>query len=134
MIDSHVSAGGLLSHGTVDCNDLAATRTFYEDFLGLDVIQPLPMAIYASGGGDWVLVCVKTTARLKEHGPENRFCLHLESADAVRKGHEAAQSGAERFAIRDVSDLSEDGRDIRFMIRDLNHTWWEISSRARLPL
>ena len=34
----------LLSHGTIECSDIAATRRFLAEFLGVDVVRPLPEA------------------------------------------------------------------------------------------
>ena len=46
------------SHGTYECNDMAATRRFLVDFLGLDIIRPLKEAQYMWKGGPWSVVCV----------------------------------------------------------------------------
>jgi catechol 2,3-dioxygenase-like lactoylglutathione lyase family enzyme len=41
----------LLSHGTIECSDIAATRRFLTEFLGIDVVRPLPEAQYLWKGG-----------------------------------------------------------------------------------
>jgi len=35
-----------LSHGTLECRDIAATRRFYEEVLGLEVVQQAPLALF----------------------------------------------------------------------------------------
>ena len=123
-----------LSHGTVEVRDLDATRRFYEEFLGLTVIKPLPMAIYASAGGMWQLVCVRSGMKLKPHGTANRFCLHVADAAAVRAAHAAALRERDTYGITEVGDLSDDGGALGFMLQDLDLVWWEICAQARLPL
>jgi catechol 2,3-dioxygenase-like lactoylglutathione lyase family enzyme len=64
----------LLSHGTIECSDLAATRRFLTEFLGIDVVRPLPEAQYLWKGGPWSVVCVCVPdSEAKEQGPQNRF-------------------------------------------------------------
>ena len=123
-----------LSHGTVECKDLAETRRFYEDFLGLKVIQPVSMAIYAEGGGDWRLVCVRSGIKLKEQGIENRFCLHVGNRSAVVDGHAAAVRDQEHYAIRAVLPLVDDGGYQSFSLQDRDNVWWEISDRPQRPV
>ena len=58
MATGSVSAGtGLVnttrfSHGTLECHDLAASRRFYEEFLGLECVRHgKPPAILVRKGG-----------------------------------------------------------------------------------
>lgn len=36
----------LLSRGTLECRDIAASRRFYEEALGLEVAQQAPVALF----------------------------------------------------------------------------------------
>jgi catechol-2,3-dioxygenase len=47
-----------LSHGTIECEDALTSRRFYQEFLGLGSVRPLPEAQYLWSGGPWSLVCV----------------------------------------------------------------------------
>ena len=120
----------MLSHGTVECNDIAKTREFYERFLGLTVIQPLPVAIYASAGGYWQLVCVNTPTRLREQDVANRFCLHVDE-DNVREAHQAALRDREHFGIQQVGEVTDVGGATGFVLKDRDNVWWEISAMPR---
>ena len=40
-----------LSHGTLESRDLAFSRRFYEEFLGLDVVQTSPISLLIRLGG-----------------------------------------------------------------------------------
>ena len=41
-----------LSHGTLESRDLAFSRKFYEEFLGLDVVQTSPISLLVRLGGN----------------------------------------------------------------------------------
>jgi len=41
----------MLSHGTITCKNLEASRRFYEEFLGLDVVQHTEAASCCARGG-----------------------------------------------------------------------------------
>ncbi|HEX4193299.1 MAG TPA: VOC family protein, partial [Stellaceae bacterium] len=41
-----------LSHGTLDSIDIAFSRKFYEEFLGLEVVQTSPISLMIRLGGD----------------------------------------------------------------------------------
>src|SRR5262249_58001956 len=92
----------LLSHGTLECNDIAATRRFLNEFLGIDVIRPLPEAQYLWKGGPWSVVCVCVDGEHKEQGPQNRFKLAVASAAEVDAAHAAAEGHKDRYGIRRV--------------------------------
>src|SRR5215468_3597000 len=85
----------LLSHGTIECSDLAATRRFLTEFLGIDVVRPLPEAQYLWKGGPWSVVCVCVPdSEAKEQGPQNRFKLSVPRAIDVDAAHAAALAHA----------------------------------------
>ena len=117
-----------LSHGTVECSDMVATRRFYTDFLGLDIHRPFREAQYIYRGGPWTVVCVCVDGgEAKEQSPDNHFKLSVANAAEVASAHVAALEQKERFGIKQVGDLFEqDGRHA-FRLQDLNHAWWEIT-------
>ena len=49
----------MLSHGTITCKSLAASRRFYEEFLGLDVVQHTERGVLLRKGGYCVIVCLE---------------------------------------------------------------------------
>ena len=48
-----------ISHGTLGSKDLAQTRRFYEEFLGLEVVQTSPISLMIRLGGDHVYAVVQ---------------------------------------------------------------------------
>src|ERR1700740_1825739 len=97
----------LLSHGTLECNDIPAPRRFLTEFLGIDVIRPLPEAQYLSKGGAWTVVCVRVDGEQKEQGPQNRFKLAFGSAAEVDAAHAAAETHKDSYGIRQVEAVEE---------------------------
>jgi len=118
----------LLSHGTLECNDIPATRRFLNEFLGIDVIRPLPEAQYLSKGGPWTVVCVCVEGEHKEQGPQNRFKLAVGSAGEVDAAHAAAEQHKDRYGIRRVEAVEEKSGIRFFRLQDMNKVWWEIAN------
>ena len=122
----------LLSHGTIECSDIASTRRFLNEFLGLDVVRPLPEAQYMWKGGPWSVVCVCIEdSEAKEQGPQNRFKLSVSDAAAVRSAHDAAVETKDTYGIRRIEPVSEAGAATSFMLLDLNNVWWEITTEGQ---
>lgn len=116
------------SHGTVECTDMAATRRFLTEFLGLDIVRPLPEAQYMWKGGPWSIVCVCVDGDPKEQSIQNRFKLSVSSPEAVTRAYEAALAGKDEYQIRQILDL-EDTNGVRsFILKDMNNSWWEVTS------
>ena len=96
----------LLSHGTLECNDIPATRRFLTEFLGIDVVRPLPEAQYLWKGGPWSVVCVCVEGEQKERENDesrtNNAALVVQprfvwNTECLRQGWDAIRS-AEFFA------------------------------------
>ena len=121
----------LFSHGTIECQDMKATRRFLEEFLGLDVIRPLPEAQYMWKGGPWTVVCVVVDAEAKEQTPDNHFEIALATAAEVEAAHEKARRLAATYGIREVREVVDEEDGVRsFLLYDLNNVWWKLSNRG----
>jgi catechol 2,3-dioxygenase-like lactoylglutathione lyase family enzyme len=118
----------LLSHGTLECNDIPATRRFLAEFLGIDVVRPLPEAQYLSKGGPWTVVCVCVEGEHKEQRPQNRFKLAVASAAEVDAAHAAATKHRDEYGIRKVEPVTETNGVRAFKLQDMNKVWWEIAN------
>jgi catechol 2,3-dioxygenase-like lactoylglutathione lyase family enzyme len=119
----------LFSHGTYECSDMAATRRFLVDFLGLDIVRPLREAQYMWKGGPWSVICVCVEdGEAKEQGPQNHFKLSVASDAEVDAAHSAALARGSEYGIKRVLDVETSGGHRSFKLLDLNNTWWEIST------
>jgi catechol 2,3-dioxygenase-like lactoylglutathione lyase family enzyme len=119
-----------LSHGTIECSDTLMSRRFYQEFLGLGSVRPLPEAQYLWSGGNWSLVCVCIGTEPRRQGPENRFGLRVASASDVDDAYAAALRERERYGIREIRAVTEANGQRSFVLYDLDGNWWEIYHRA----
>ena len=118
-----------LSHGTVECSDMVATRRFLTEFLGLDIHRPVKEAQYMYKGGPWTVVCVCVEGGdAKDQSQDNLFKLSVGSAEEVASAHQAALRTADYYGIRKVGDVTEANGVTSFRLQDLNYTWWEIAN------
>ena len=118
-----------LSHGTVECSDMVATRRFLTEFLGLDIHRPVKEAQYMYKGGPWTVVCVRVEGgESKDQSQDNLFKLSVGSAAEVESAHDAALRTAGYYGIRKVEDVTEADGMRSFRLQDLNYTWWEIGT------
>jgi len=117
------------SHGTIECTDMAATRRFLVEFLGLDIIRPVKEAQYMWKGGPWSVVCVNIQdGECKEQPVEHRFVLSVASAAEVESAHATALSLKDDYGIKEVLGVETTSGHPSFKLKDLNNTWWEIST------
>lgn len=119
----------LFSHGTYECSEMAPTRQFLADFLGLDIVRPLPEAQYMWKGGPWSVICVRVQdGEAKEQGTQNHFKLSVATDAHVDAAHAAALAHKDEFGIKRVLDVETSDGHRAFKLLDLNNTWWEIST------
>jgi catechol 2,3-dioxygenase-like lactoylglutathione lyase family enzyme len=69
-----------LSHGTLESRDLAFSRRFYEEFLGLEVVQTSPISLLIRLGGPNTIAVVLTN-------PEGGYSWLFEQGNQTGKGH-----------------------------------------------
>jgi len=119
-----------LSHGTIECDDCLTSRRFYQEFLGLGSVRPLPEAQYLWSGGAWSLVCVAIGETPKPQGRENRFSLRVATAAEVDAAREAAFASQAAYGIREIGALEQRGEVRSFCLWDLDGNWWEITNAS----
>jgi hypothetical protein len=116
-----------LSHGTIECSDMVATRRFLTEFLGLDIHRPVKEAQYMYKGGPWTVVCVCVDGgEAKDQTQDNLFKLAVGSDREVDEAHAAAVQAQEQYGIRKIEPVTERDGLRSFRLQDLNFTWWEI--------
>ncbi len=120
-----------LSHGTIECSDMVATRRFLSEFLGLDIHRPVKEAQYMYKGGPWTVVCVCVDGGdAKDQTQDNLFKLAVATAAEVDQAHDAAVRLKDQFGIRKVDAVKETKGVRAFRLQDLNSTWWEIANMS----
>lgn len=112
-----------LSHGTVECSDMVATRRFYADFLGLNIHRPVREAQYIYRGGPWSVVCVNVDGgEAKDQSQDNHFKLSVDTAAEVDAAHAAALATRDQYGIKQVEDVVETDGHRAFRLQDLDFT------------
>ena len=117
-----------LSHGTLISGDLEATREFYEQFFGLEVVRTSPISMMVRLGGQHVYAVVYR----KQHSSKMDFLFHngldVETHEEVDEAYETAVSEADKWGLTQISKpkLQHGTYSFLFWDRDLN--CWEILS------
>lgn len=114
-----------LSHGTLECSDLQASRRFYEEVLGFEVIQNSPVSMMLRKGGDHVYVAV-ATPNAQGMGMMNHNGLDVGSAEEVDKAYELLTQVQAEYGIRKIQRPHKQHGAYAFYFTDLDGNWWEI--------
>jgi predicted lactoylglutathione lyase len=115
-----------LSHGTLEIHDIAASRRFYEEVLGLEVVQQSTTALFVRLGGSHVYTCVETKTNRSEMPMLNHNGLDLGSREEVDEAHQKILEVQEEYGIRRVTTPSAQHGGYSFYLQDLDGNWWEI--------
>lgn len=122
----------MLSHGTIECTDLAKTRRFLTEFLGLGIHRPFPEAQYLYLGGLWSVVCVCVEGGAgKQQTTDNHFKISVATPDEVDQAHKAAVTNRDTYGIRSIEEIAMVNGQRGFLLQDLNSTWWEITTASQ---
>lgn len=115
----------MISHGTLTSLDLQKSRRFYEEVLGLEVIQVSPVSMLARRGSDHVYVIVET-AEPSTMGMFDHNGLDVATRELVEEAHaRLTQNKAEYGLGRITKPLDQHGA-YSFYFADCDGNWWEI--------
>jgi len=120
-----------MTHGTMECTNLAASVNFYKEGLGLDVITHVPTIKphdVKHPSTPWYVVSLEVPVKNKHFlTPLQRYTVALESPAALSEAHrEFTERGAE-FGLAALEEIKETPAGALFLICDLDHNWWEIA-------
>jgi phenylacetate-coenzyme A ligase PaaK-like adenylate-forming protein/catechol 2,3-dioxygenase-like lactoylglutathione lyase family enzyme len=119
-----------LSHGTLEVRDLHASRRFYEEVLGFEVIQHAPVALLLRLGGDHTYVVVQTR-RAKGTGFFNHNGIDVSTEEDVRAAYEALVSAKDDYGIQRIEKPCRRHGAFTFFFADPDGNWWEILANQR---
>jgi len=116
-----------LSHGTLICADLKKTRRFYEEFLGLEVVQHLRSAMMFRLNTGMHVFCI-------ECGPNKLGNMHVlthwgidvGTREEVDEAHENALKYKDEYGIQKITKPVPQHGAYSFYFQDLDNNWWEI--------
>jgi catechol 2,3-dioxygenase-like lactoylglutathione lyase family enzyme len=115
----------MLSHGTITCRDLAASRRFYEEFLGLDVVQHTERGLLLRKSGYCVIVCLEVGDHVKPVDRQHHWGLDLGSREDVDRALALAHVHKDRYGIHQISRITDHHGGYSFYFRDLDGNYWE---------
>ena len=115
-----------LGHGTLECADIIKTRRFYEEVLGLEVIQTSPLSLMIRKGTNHTYAVVETGKADKEMPMLNHNGLDVGSPEEVDAAYELLQQVKDVYGIRKIQKPRRAHGDYAFFFCDLDGNWWEI--------
>ena len=120
-----------MTHGTVECVNLAASVKFYTEGLGLDVITHVPSIRphdIKHPSTPWYVVSLEIPAKNRKYlTPLQRYTVTVESASAVAEAHRQLQACGAEFGITSIDEIEETEDGQSFLLSDLDHNWWEVA-------
>lgn len=119
-----------LGHGTLECVDITRTRRFYEEVLGLEVIQPSPRSLMVRKDTEHCYAVVET-GKATEMGILAHNGLEVDSPEAVDAAYEALVAVQDEYGIQKVQKPRPMHGDYSFYVLDLDSNWWEIVAVRR---
>lgn len=121
-----------LTHGTMECTDLAASVKFYKEGLGLDVITHVPAVRphdVKHPSTPWYVVSLEVPEKNKHYQtPLQRYTLSVDSPAALADAHREFNRRRDDFALTSVEAIKQIPGGESFLVCDRDRNWWEIAS------
>ena len=115
----------MITHGTLECRSLAASRPFYEEFLGLECVHHAPRAMMLRKGGYWAIVCLEAGDRVRTLKVGNHWGIDMESRADVDRAHALAIEHKAKYGIQKVTKITDNHGTYGFYFLDRDGNWWE---------
>ena len=119
-----------LSHGTLESCDLDFSRKFYEEFLGLEVVQTSKISLMIRLGGKQCIAVV-FTKRPTEMGLLNHNGLDVETQEEVDEAHRIAVAEAEKWKLHKITKPVLQHGTYSFYFWDCDLNCWEILTNPK---
>jgi catechol 2,3-dioxygenase-like lactoylglutathione lyase family enzyme len=119
-----------ISHGTLGSKDLARSRKFYEEFLGLECVQTSKISMMIRLGGDHVYAVVQDK-RLGEMPRINHNGIDVHTDQDVDDAYRAVLDTQEEWGLYNVSKPVVQHGTYSFHFWDMDGNTWEILSNPR---
>ena len=114
-----------LSHGTLMCQDMAKSRKFYTEFLGLEVVRHAPPAMMFRLGTGMHVVAVQSK-KLADMHVLHHWGVDVETMEEVDEAHANALKHQDEFGIKRVMNITNQHGVYSFYLQDLDQNWWEV--------
>ena len=117
---------GRMNHGTLACRDIAKTRRFYEEVLGMEVVQTSPLSLMVRKGTDHVYAVVEAPAEGKMN-MLNHNGFEVNSHEEVDAAYQQLLAIKDEWGLKVMPPRTLHG-DHTFYFQDFDSNWWEIVS------
>lgn len=114
-----------LGHGTLETVDIARARAFYEQVLGLEVIQTSTRSVMIRLNTDHVYAVVET-GRPSAMSMMSHNGLDVGSVEEVHRAHEKISQVQQDWGLKTVTEPRHMHGDTSFYFTDPDGNWWEI--------
>lgn len=119
-----------LSHGTLESRDLDFARRFYEEFLGLEVVQTSQISLMIRLGGTHCIAVV-FTKRPTEMGLLNHNGLDVETQEEVDEAYRTTLAQAEKWKLHKITKPVLQHGTYSFYFWDADENCWEILTNPK---
>ena len=103
-----------LSHGTLESRDIEKSRKFYEEFLGLDVVQTSPRSLMIRLGGTNTIATVYNPKKA-EMPMLNHNGLDVASREEVERAHAVCVEQQDKWGIKGGDEAGGPARHLQFL-------------------
>lgn len=117
-----------MSHGTLQCDDKAASDRFYRDVLGLEIVGGGRTSTYIRHPSTPWYIVVLPGRRRRFLSPSNRFTLRVDSPEAVEESHREFTSTGKEIGITQLEEIEKHDGKVSFAFSDLDRNWWEVAA------
>ncbi len=117
-----------MSHGTLQCDDKAASDRFYRDVLGLEIVGGGRMSTYIRHPSTPWYIVVLPARRRRILSPVNRFTLRVESPEAVEESHREFIDSGREIGVTKLEEIEKHKGKVSFAFSDLDRNWWEVAA------
>jgi catechol 2,3-dioxygenase-like lactoylglutathione lyase family enzyme len=119
------------THGTIECNDWAASVKFYREGLGMEVVThiatPKPHNI-KHPAHPWYVVSLEVPEKNRKYlGPLQRYTIAVASPADLAKAHGGFHDRGAELGVTRLEEIRETDEGRSFFLCDLNRNWWEIA-------
>lgn len=120
-----------MTHGTMECTNLAASIKFYKEGLGLDVVTHVPTIRphdIKHPSTPWYVVSLEVPPKNKHYlTPLQRYTVAVESSAALTEAHRELNQRRDEFGLTAIEAVKETGGGQAFLVCDLDRNWWEVA-------
>ena len=118
---------GILNHGTLHVRDIAKSRRFFEEVLGIECIQTSPVSLMIRKGTAHVDAVVEQPAGL--HPPMtmiNHNGFEVATVAELEEANKLLHQIKDEYEIKKILPFSKLHGDTSFYFQDQDDNWWEI--------